>query len=58
MLNARLPEVEFKTQAEIANALGIEGSTVKTHLLHIFAKTGTHRQVDLVKLAASMALPL
>jgi DNA-binding CsgD family transcriptional regulator/PAS domain-containing protein len=49
---------EGKTQAEIASALGIEGSTVKTHLLHIFAKTGTHRQADLVKLAASMALPL
>jgi DNA-binding CsgD family transcriptional regulator/PAS domain-containing protein len=49
---------EGKTQAEIADALGIESSTVKTHLLHIFAKTGTHRQADLVKLAASMALPL
>jgi DNA-binding CsgD family transcriptional regulator/PAS domain-containing protein len=49
---------EGKTQAEIANALGVEGSTVKTHLLHIFAKTGTHRQAELVKLAASMALPL
>jgi DNA-binding CsgD family transcriptional regulator/PAS domain-containing protein len=47
-----------KTQAEIARALGIEIGTVKTHLLHIFAKTGTHRQADLVRLAASMALPL
>jgi DNA-binding CsgD family transcriptional regulator len=49
---------EGKTQAEIARALGIEIGTVKTHLLHIFAKTGTHRQADLVRLAASMALPL
>jgi DNA-binding CsgD family transcriptional regulator len=49
---------EGKTQAEIARALDIEASTVKTHLLHIFAKTSTHRQADLVKLAASMALPL
>ena len=49
---------EGKTQAEIASALDIEIGTVKTHLLHIFAKTGTHRQADLVRLAASMALPL
>jgi DNA-binding CsgD family transcriptional regulator/PAS domain-containing protein len=49
---------EGKTQAEIARALDIEIGTVKTHLLHIFAKTGTHRQADLVRLAASMALPL
>jgi DNA-binding CsgD family transcriptional regulator/PAS domain-containing protein len=49
---------EGRTQAEIARALDIEIGTVKTHLLHIFAKTGTHRQADLVRLAASMALPL
>lgn len=49
---------EGKTQAEIAGALDIEIGTVKTHLLHIFAKTGTHRQADLVRLAASMTLPL
>jgi DNA-binding CsgD family transcriptional regulator/PAS domain-containing protein len=49
---------EGKTPAEIARALDIEIGTVKTHLLHIFAKTGTHRQADLVRLAASMALPL
>jgi len=49
---------EGKTQAEIARALDIEIGTVKTHLLHIFAKTGTHRQADLVRLAASMAIPL
>jgi DNA-binding CsgD family transcriptional regulator len=49
---------EGKTQAEIARTLDIEIGTVKTHLLHTFAKTGTHRQADLVRLAASMALPL
>ena len=49
---------EGKTQAEIARTLGVETSTVKTHLLHIFTKTGTHRQADLVRLAASLALPL
>jgi DNA-binding CsgD family transcriptional regulator/PAS domain-containing protein len=49
---------EGKTQAEIARALDIEIGTVKTHLLHIFAKTGSHRQADIVRLAASLALPL
>jgi DNA-binding CsgD family transcriptional regulator/PAS domain-containing protein len=47
-----------RTQAEIATALGIGGSTVKTHLLRLFAKTGAHRQADLVKLAGSLALPV
>jgi len=46
------------TQSEIAHTLGIEASTVKTHLLHVFSKTGTRRQADLIKLAASLALPL
>jgi DNA-binding CsgD family transcriptional regulator len=35
--------------------LGIGRGTVKTHLLRIFAKTGTRRQAELVKLAASLA---
>ena len=46
------------TQPEIAHRLGIAPSTVKTHLLRVFAKTGCGRQADLIKLAASMALPL
>jgi DNA-binding CsgD family transcriptional regulator len=36
----------------VARALGISESTVKTHLQHVFQKTGTARQVDLVKLVA------
>jgi DNA-binding CsgD family transcriptional regulator len=39
--------------AEVARALGTAPSTVKTHLLRIFQKTGATRQVDLVKLVAS-----
>ena len=39
--------------AEVAQALGTAPSTVKTHLLRIFQKTGATRQVDLVKLIAS-----
>ena len=47
-----------RTQAAVAMALGIAASTVKTHLLRLFAKTGTRRQADLVKLAGSLALPV
>jgi DNA-binding CsgD family transcriptional regulator len=31
---------------------------VKTHLLRLFEKTGCKRQVDLVRLTASLALPV
>jgi DNA-binding NarL/FixJ family response regulator len=37
---------------DIADRLGISAATVKTHLNHIFSKTGTHRQADLIRLAA------
>jgi DNA-binding CsgD family transcriptional regulator/PAS domain-containing protein len=46
-----------RTQAETAKALGIAPCTVKTHLLNVFGKTGTRRQADLVRLAASLAPP-
>jgi DNA-binding CsgD family transcriptional regulator len=46
-----------KTQAAIATTLGIAPSTVKSHLLHLFAKTGTQRQADLVRLAAHLSAP-
>ena len=42
----------------VAEALGISEATVKTHLQHLFAKTGTSRQIDLVKLVATHASPL
>jgi DNA-binding CsgD family transcriptional regulator len=45
-------------QAEVAATLGIAKSTVKTHLLSVFAKTGCSRQVDLVKLATGLAHPM
>lgn len=48
---------EGVTQEDIALQLGIARSTAKTHLLHVFEKTGCSRQVDLVKLAASLSLP-
>jgi len=34
----------------VARRLGISASTVRTHLLEIYQKTGTHRQADLVRL--------
>lgn len=42
----------------IAEQLGVAPSTIKTHLHHLFAKTGAHRQADLVQIAASLATPL
>jgi DNA-binding CsgD family transcriptional regulator len=42
----------------IADALGISQATVKTHLHHLFQKTGTKGQLDLVKLVASHATPM
>lgn len=44
--------------AETAEALGIGEATVKTHLNHIFAKTDTRRQSDLVRLVAAYQTPL
>jgi DNA-binding CsgD family transcriptional regulator len=44
--------------AETAAALGVAESTVKTHLRHVFSKTGTSRQAELIKLIAAHASPL
>jgi DNA-binding CsgD family transcriptional regulator len=44
--------------SEVAEALGIAESTVRTHLLRLFAKTGTNRQADLIKLVAGYTNPL
>jgi len=41
-----------------AVSLGIGENTLKTHLNRIFAKTGTQRQADLVKLISNMGVPL
>jgi DNA-binding CsgD family transcriptional regulator len=40
---------------EVAPVLGVSEQTVKSHLHHIYAKTGTKRQADLVKLVAGYA---
>ncbi|TGQ64137.1 helix-turn-helix transcriptional regulator [Mesorhizobium sp. M00.F.Ca.ET.186.01.1.1] len=46
------------TASESALSLGIGENTLKTHLNRIFAKTGTRRQADLVKLVSDMGTPL
>jgi len=46
-----------RSVAATARTLALKPSTVRTHLLRIFNKTGTRRQVDLVRLAASLAGP-
>lgn len=38
----------------IATHLGLSVATVKTHLQHVFEKTGTHRQAELVRLLAQI----
>lgn len=49
---------ESRSVAEIAERLGSTAYTVRTHLRHIFEKTGTERQVDLVHLLLQSPLAL
>ena len=57
-LRVLLAIVEVGGVPEVAVALGVTESTVRTHLGHLFVKTGTGRQADLVKIAAGFATPL
>ena len=43
---------------EVAAALGVADTTIKTHVSRLFEKTGTGRQADLVKLVAGYSTPL
>ncbi|MDR0787398.1 MAG: helix-turn-helix transcriptional regulator [Gemmatimonadota bacterium] len=42
----------------LKDTLGISANTIKTHLSHIFRKTGCASQVDLVRLMAELSLPI
>ena len=57
-LRVLLTIVEVGGVPETADTLGIADSTVKTHLSNVYAKTGTRRQTDLVRLVAGFANPL
>ncbi len=48
--------VDGDTLAEAADTLGIKLSTARTRLKAVQAKTGCHRQADLIRLALSMPL--
>jgi DNA-binding CsgD family transcriptional regulator len=57
-LRVLLAIVEVGGVPEVAAALGVAESTVKTHLGHLFEKTGVTRQADLVKIVAGFSTPL
>ena len=57
-LRVLLAIVELGSVPEVAAALGVADSTVRTHVSRLFEKTGTARQADLVKLVAGYATPL
>jgi DNA-binding CsgD family transcriptional regulator len=57
-LRVLLSIVEFGGIPEVALALGVADTTVKTHLGRLFEKTGARRQADLVKLVAGFSTPL
>lgn len=43
---------------DLAEALGLRVSTIKTHIKHIFAKTGVTRQGELIRLMATATPPV
>lgn len=46
------------TTEEISASLNISDNTVKTHLKNLFAKTGSSRQADLLRLVATALAPV
>jgi DNA-binding CsgD family transcriptional regulator/PAS domain-containing protein len=57
-LRVLLALVEVGSGPNIADALGISDGTVKTHLGHLYQKTGARHQAGLVKLVAGFSNPL
>jgi len=54
-LRVLLAIVEMGGVPEVAAALGVADTTVRTHVTRLFQKTGATRQADLVKLVAGYA---
>jgi DNA-binding CsgD family transcriptional regulator len=57
-LRVLLAVIEIGGAREVAEALGIAETTVKTHLGRLYEKTGAGRHADLVKLVAGFCNPL
>jgi DNA-binding CsgD family transcriptional regulator len=57
-LRVLLAIVDIGGVPEVAAALGVAASTIKTHLGRVFQKTGAIRQADLVKLVAGFSSPM
>ena len=57
-LRVLLAIVELGSVPEVAAALGVADTTVRTHVGRLFEKTGARRQADLVKLVTEYATPL
>ena len=57
-LRVLLAIVEVGGVPEVAEALGIAETTVRTHLHQTYQKTGVNRQAGLVKLVAAFSSPL
>jgi DNA-binding CsgD family transcriptional regulator len=57
-LRVLLAIVEVGCIPDVAAALGVADTTVRTHVNRVFEKTGAARQADLVKLVAGYATPL
>lgn len=57
-LRVLLAIVEVGGVPEVAAALGVAETTVRTHVSNLFEKTGATRQADLVKLVAGYAKPI
>jgi DNA-binding CsgD family transcriptional regulator len=57
-LRVLLALVDVGGVPEVAEALGVASTTIRTHLGRVFEKTGAARQADLVKLVAGYVTPL
>ena len=57
-LRVLLAVVDVGGASEVAEALGVAESTVRSHIRRLFEKTGAARNADLVKLVASFSSPL
>jgi DNA-binding CsgD family transcriptional regulator len=47
-----------QTVVEAAAALGVETSTIKTHMLRVYEKTGVRRRSELQQMASSLIVPI